>query len=212
MDIKKNTNVGYRVGDILKSLDRRYRAWCFLIYPEEIPNDLDWFTNLNELHIPIAISPIHIMALEGKPGEKDHYHVILSFDGKKSYEQVWELLLENLSTDGKNRGFTRPEQVNCLASYYRYLCHLDEQDKVKYDPEEITLLGGFNPHKYIEEQSHIFIIQMLDCIEEKGFSEFTDFECYCRENYPDTWLRLLQHNFGFFNTKLRSKRFKETGK
>lgn len=197
----------------MKSLDRRYRAWAFIVYPDDMPSNFDWFYKLDELHVPIAISPIHIMALEGKPGEKDHYHVILSFDGKKSYEQVWQLLLENLSPDGKtNAGFTRPEWVNCLASYYRYLCHLDSDDKVKYDPEDIILLGGFNPHKYIDEQSHIFIIQMLDCIEEKGFTEFTDFECYCREHYPDTWLRLLRTNFGFFNTKLRSKRFKETGK
>ena len=83
-----------------KSLDRRYRAWTFILYPGDIPNDLDWYCVLDELHIPIAISPLHDMLLEGKPGEKDHYHVIISFDGKKSYDQVWELLLENLSKDG----------------------------------------------------------------------------------------------------------------
>ena len=195
-----------------KSLDRRYRAWCFIIYPGDIPNNLDWYCALDELHIPIAISPLHDMTLEGKPGEKDHYHVILSFDGKKSYDQVWELLQENLSKDGQNRGFTRPENINCLASYYRYLCHLDNDNKVKYDPEGIILLGGFNPHKYIDEQSEIFLLQMSQCIEENDFTEFASFETYCRRNNPDTWFRILHRHHGYFNTLLRSRRFMKEGR
>ncbi len=195
-----------------KSLDRRYRAWCFIIYPGDIPNNLDWYCALDELHIPIAISPLHDMSLEGKPGEKDHYHVILSFDGKKSYDQVWELLQENLSKDGQNRGFTRPENINCLASYYRYLCHLDNDNKVKYDPEGIILLGGFNPHKYIDEQSEIFLLQMSQCIEENDFTEFAAFETYCRQNNPDTWFRILHRHHGYFNTLLRSRRFMKEGR
>lgn len=196
----------------IQNLDRRYRAWAFIIYPSDIPTDIDWYFVLDDFHIPIAISPLHDMILEGKPDEKDHYHVILSFDGKKSYEQVVELLCDNLSTDGRNRGFTRPEPIQCLASYYRYLCHLDEEDKVKYDPQAIILLGGFNPHKYIDEQSHIFLIQMSTCIDEMGFTEFAQFEVYCRENYPDTWFRLLHRNHGYFNTLLRSKRFMKEGR
>lgn len=196
-----------------KSLVRRYRAWTFILYPGDIPNDLDWYSALDELHIPIAISPLHDMILEGKPGEKDHYHVIISFDGKKSYDQVWELLLENLSKDGKsNQGFTRPEYVNCLASYYRYLCHLDNEDKVKYNPEAIILLGGFNPHKYIDEQSEIFILQMSECIDEKGFTEFASFEQYCRETNPDTWFRILHRHHAYFNTLLRSRRYMKEGR
>lgn len=192
------------------NVDRRYRAWTFILYPEDIL--IDWFTALDDLHIPIAISPLHVMLLEGKPGEKDHFHVIFSFDGKKSYEQVKELLEDNLSDDGKNRGFTRPEPVQCLASYYRYLCHLDNDDKLKYNPEDIILLGGFNPHKYIDEQAHIFLLQMSACIDEQGFTEFADFEIFCRTENPDTWFPLLHRNHGYFNTLLRSKRFKKEGR
>lgn len=196
-----------------KSIDRRYRSWCFIIYPNDIDPNLDWYVSLDELHIPIAISPLHDMLLEGKPDKKDHYHVIISFDGKKSYDQVCELLLENLSPNGKDYiGFTRPEYINCLASYYRYLCHLDNDDKVKYDPEGILLLGGFNPHKYIDEQSELFIIQMCECIDNNGYTEFDDFDSFCRQNYPDTWFRILHRHHGYFNTKLRSKRFKKEGR
>lgn len=194
------------------SLDRRYRAWTFILYPGDIPNDLDWYVALDDLHIPIAISPMHDMILEGKPGEKDHYHVILSFDGKKSYDQVWELLLENLSKDGQNRGFTRPEYVSCLASYYRYLCHLDNENKVKYDPEGIILLGGFNPHKYIDEQEHLFLKEMAECIDKMNFTEFDKFDSYCLEKYPDTWYRVLTRHYGYFQTKIRSKRHWKEGR
>lgn len=194
------------------NIDRRYRAWTFILYPNDIPGDVDWYVALDELHIPIAISPLHDMMLEGKPGEKDHYHIIFSFDGKKSYDQVIELQVNNLSKTGQHQGFTRPEPVQCLASYYRYLCHLDSEDKVKYDPEGIMLLGGFNPHKYIDEQSHIFMLQMSECIEENDFTEFAVFDSYCRTHYPDTWYTLLHHNHGYFNTLLRSRRFMKEGR
>lgn len=194
-----------------QNIDRRYRAWTFIIYPEDIPSSIDIYSTLDDFHIPIAISPLHDMVLEGKPGQKDHYHVILSFDGKKSYEQVLEMIFDNFSVDGQNRGFTRPEPVQCLASYYRYLCHLDNDDKVKYDPECIILLGGFNPHKYIDEQASIFLGQMDKCINDMDFTEFSDFQNYCLEFYPDTWLPLLRHNHGYFNTLIRSRRFKKLG-
>ena len=194
------------------NLDRRYRAWTFLVYPDDIPGDIDWYTALDELHIPIAISPLHDMILEGKPDQKDHYHVIFSFDGKKSYEQVLELLYDNLSNTGDNKGFTRPEPVQCLASYYRYLCHLDNEDKVKYDPMAIILLGGFDPHKYIEEQADIFISQMTDYIEEEDITEFCDFVVFCRNNYNDTWYPILRRNHGFFTAYIRSRRYKKEGR
>lgn len=196
----------------IQNLDRRYRAWTFLIYPGDIPGELDWYVKLDDLHIPIAISPLHDMTLEGKPGQKDHYHIIFSFDGKKSYEQVKELIQDNLSVNGQNCGFTRPEPVQCLASYYRYLCHLDSEDKVKYDPEAIMLLGGFNPHKYIDEQAFLFLEQMSKCIDEQGFTEFDKFDEYCRLNYPDTWFRLLPRYHGYISTKIRSKRHWKEGR
>lgn len=195
----------------IQNLDRRYRAWTFLIYPDDIPGQLDWYVKLDDLHIPIAISPLHDMILEGKPGQKDHYHIIFSFDGKKSYEQVKELIQDNLSVNGQNCGFTRPEPVQCLASYYRYLCHLDSEDKVKYDPQSIILLGGFNPHKYIDEQAFLFLEQMSKCIDEQGFTEFDKFDEYCRLNYPDTWFRLLPRYHGYFVSKIRSKRHWKEG-
>lgn len=193
------------------NLDRRYRAWTFIIYPDDLPSQIDIYVSLDDFHIPIAISPLHDMLLEGKPSEKNHYHIILSFDGKKSYEQVLEMLYDNFSLDGQNRGFTRPEPIQCLASYYRYLCHLDNEDKVKYDPEDIILLGGFNPHKYIDEQSHIFLLQMSACIDDEDFTEFADFEIFCRQNNPDTWFPLLHRHHGYFNTLLRSRRYKKEG-
>ncbi len=196
----------------VQNIDRRYRAWTFLIYPGDLPGTLDWYAILDDLHIPIAISPLHDMILEGKPGQKDHYHVIFSFDGKKSYEQVKELIEDNLSVNGKNCGFTRPEPVQCLASYYRYLCHLDSEDKVKYDPQAIMLLGGFNPHKYIDEQAFLFLEQMAKCIDEQGFTEFDKFDEYCRLNYPDTWFRLLPRYHGYISTKIRSKRHWKEGR
>ena len=36
---------------------KKSRYWTFLIYPESAPKD--WYSKLEELHIPICVSPLH---------------------------------------------------------------------------------------------------------------------------------------------------------
>ncbi len=183
-----------------RNIDRRYRAWCFILYPESCPDD--FYERLNDLHVPVAISPLHDLDFdENKEKKKAHYHVILVFDGKKSYEQIKEIT-DSLCAPG-------PQPINCLSSYYRYLCHLDETYKVHYDVNGIILLGGFDPKNYISEQIGVFVSEMVDYVQANNVVEYSEFVEFCREEHLNDWFRILtDYKSQFFRDYINSKKYK----
>ena len=67
--------------------DDRSRVWTFVCYPESVREG--WRDALDDLHIAWAESPLHDKDTNADgSAKKPHWHVLLVFDGKKSYEQV----------------------------------------------------------------------------------------------------------------------------
>ena len=66
--------------------DTRTRVWTFLVYPDSAPEN--WRDLLDEQHIEFIVSPLHDRDINptGEP-KKPHWHLMLTFEGKKSYEQ-----------------------------------------------------------------------------------------------------------------------------
>ena len=73
-----------------RTIDERTRNWTFLVYPESAPEN--WRDILDEEHIQWVESPLHDKD-DNANGEqkKPHWHILLLFEGNKSYEQVKEL-------------------------------------------------------------------------------------------------------------------------
>ena len=70
----------------------RTRVWTAVVYPDSAPEN--WRDILDDCHFEWVESPLH--EFDTNPtGElkKAHWHIALSFDGPKSYEQVSEILL-----------------------------------------------------------------------------------------------------------------------
>ena len=67
--------------------ENRKRNWVFVLYPESAPEN--WREQLRDMLVPGFISPLHDKDVnaDGTP-KKPHWHVILTFKGLKSYEQV----------------------------------------------------------------------------------------------------------------------------
>ena len=65
--------------------DTRTRNWSFIIYPESAPQN--WIEQLKGEMIPFAVSPLHDEDINEGTGEvkKAHLHILLCFEGKKSY-------------------------------------------------------------------------------------------------------------------------------
>ena len=67
--------------------DGRARNFATVVYPESAPDG--WQELLAEQFVPSFISPLHDQDVNpgGEP-KKEHYHVMLMFEGKKSLEQA----------------------------------------------------------------------------------------------------------------------------
>lgn len=157
------------------------RNWATILYPEHY-SDCNQLTDLiSELHTEAYLSPLHI-----SEGKKPHYHLLICFDGKKSISQVSEIFK---SIDGVGC-----EYVHSKRSYARYLCHLDEISKEKYDPYDVITFGGGDYNQYIVDDMSKYdnLASMLDFLTDNSFT-FAEFLYFCRNNNM-TWFRYLCDN------------------
>ena len=181
--------------------DSRARVWSFIVYPESInPN---WRYILDDTHIPWLESPLHDKDLNPTGEEKkSHIHVLLSFDGKKSYEQVKEI------TDSISA--TIPIRVQNIKGMIRYFVHLDNPDKAQYDINGLVCHNGFDisdAFTVSKLQRYEIIAQMMEYIEDNAVTEFTSFETYCRIFRRSDWFPLLCDSCAYVvDMKIRSIR------
>lgn len=179
------------------------RNWAFVLYPESAPSD--WLEQIQLSGIMSAVSPLHDKDVDptGEP-KKPHYHVILVYGSPTTYNNVKSL------TDRLDQPIPQPlEQVR---GYYRYLTHKDNPDKYQYNDSDIVTVNGFNIADFVEvtksEVTEIkFILQTL--IREKLFKEYSLFMDYVQDNYDRVYYDVASSHTIFFNTYIKSVRFRE---
>lgn len=161
------------------------RVWTFVCYPESLPDN--WEDILINLHTPVVISPLHDKDVnpDGTP-KKPHYHVLLQFDGKKSYSQILEFT--------KTLNSTIPQKVENIKGMVRYFIHLDNPEKYQYQKEMIRCFGG----AYLEDyfvisytEKYLALADMIKYINEHEIELYCDFVDYCREVHLYDWFSLL---------------------
>lgn len=101
--------------------DSRVRNWTFIEYPESAPDN--WRSVLDDLHIKWVESPLHDK--DTNPDgtvKKPHWHVMLCFSSKKSYQQILKIC----------RGIsgTNPQRVEDITGLVRYMAHLDNPENI----------------------------------------------------------------------------------
>lgn len=136
----------------------RTRNYATVVYPESAP--LDWMDILNDLHINAFVSPLHDRDLNKKTKEikKPHYHVMVMFESVKTDVQAKGIFSQF--------GGVGCEAINSSKAYARYLCHLDDKDKEKYDVEDVRVYGSVNYDSYIEIEvpKEDVLIEIVDYI------------------------------------------------
>ena len=106
--------------------ESKTRNWAFIVYPDSVPlgdNSGWWKEILRSQNIPMFISPLHTPVINSNDEHerKAHYHVIVMYDGPKTYKQAKEL---SLLVNGSN-----PIRIESLRGYARYISHLDNPEK-----------------------------------------------------------------------------------
>lgn len=186
----------------------RARVWALCVYPDSLPEN--WLQMLDDMHIPAFVSPLHDRDVNAdSTPKKPHYHILLQYDGVKSFEQVRAEVAEPLHG-------TIPIRIQSVRAYARYLIHLDNPEKVQYNREDIRCFGGVDWDKMAEQTAamrHANLRAMRSYIRSHDIFSFAAFYDYCDENKPE-WAAMLDDNStmsisNYIKSRVYDKRDKE---
>ena len=185
------------------TLDTRTRNWNIIVYPESAPEK--WRELIDETHIEWVESPLHDKDVNAD-GElkKAHYHVLLLFDGPKSYEQVKKI------TDSINAPI--PQRCHSVKGSIRYMVHKDNPEKAQYDWNKIVCHGGADLASLCAPTATERMAIQKDItayIRDERIIEFADILFYAQANDLDDWYNvLMNYSTLSISTLIRSNRNK----
>lgn len=164
----------------------RTRNYATVVYPESAPEH--WQEKLAECCIPAFISPLHDSdANPDGEAKKEHYHVMLCFEGPKTRQQAADVfaVINGVGC----------EVVQSLRGYARYLCHLDNPEKHQYSPEDVVSLCGADYFAAVNLPTDKYkaLREMMSYCKEHDVSAYADLLEYAAENRID-WFRVLCDN------------------
>lgn len=180
---------------------KRSTKWTFLFYQESAPEN--YKEVLDGLRVPYVLSPWHDKDVNSSTGElkKPHKHGAFFFETLKSYDQVSELISENLN------GPSHVEIVLSATGLFSYFTHADNPEKTQYNIEDIESGSGFNLELFLMEQDKSkFIKSVIDIIEENDIKEFQDLVYYAADNDLNLLQLIIDRTF-FFSKYLDSRRY-----
>ena len=184
---------------VVAGRDVRARAWTFIVYPESAPEI--WREVLDGFHVPWACSPLHDKDVNatGEP-KKPHWHILLSFSGKKAYKQICGV------SEGING--TRPQVCHDQKGLIRYFTHRDNPEKAQYNQGDIEAHGGFDLEEYLKPTaSECMRLQdeMIEWCFRYNVTEFWVLKIYALRERPD-WSAELSRSCFQITQFLKSRR------
>lgn len=181
-----------------KRAGMRSRGWACIVYPESVPDD--WMDRLKEAHIQTLISPVHDMDKlpNGEP-KKPHYHVLAMFDnpvGESSAKSYF----------GRINITAPPEKIDTIKGYARYLIHLDDHDKARYDKRGVIGLAGVSWSSVAldeAEEVNALLDEIEEFIADNGCISYFALCRYARVERPE-WTRVIRKNTIHLTALLKS--------
>lgn len=165
---------------------KRTRNWATVVYPESAPND--WIMKLQEQCVPALISPLHDKDINADgTRKKEHYHVMILFEGVKTSEQAKEVF--------SVIGGVGIEPLKCTRAYARYLCHLDNPEKAQYSMEDVICCSGTDYQTMITlaTDKYSAIGEMIEFCIQNEIVSYARLLLFAKENRQD-WFRVLCDN------------------
>lgn len=180
------------------------RYWAFITYPESVKEN--WINELEESGLQFCVSPLHDKDIDkyaegGKEYKKAHWHVLIQYEGPKTYKSVKEEICDKI-------GATFPKKVESLRGYYRYLTHMDNPEKAQYKQEDIKEYNGFHLELTTSEVNRL-MDEILEIINEKDIKELCDIEDYFRNMGAIDYNDLIRHHTYFIDKYICSRRNKQ---
>lgn len=183
-----------------KKIDNRARVWTFIVYPESAPKN--WRDILDGFHIGWIESPLHDKDVnpDGKL-KKAHWHIMIMFEGKKSFLQVKEIS-EVLHAP-------IPQKVASPKGMVRYFIHLDNPEKYQYNKQDIIAHGGADVESYFQmtmSGRQEVLNEIIAYILDNHVTSLAKLSRYALENENYDWLDVItNHNTLYLTALLKSE-------
>ena len=184
-----------------KKVDTRVRNITFMLYEDSCnPDWQEILAGENGLHIPCLWIKHDKDTNPTGEAKKAHYHVILCFDGKKSKEQLQEIV-DKLG--GANGQYQPVANIRGMA---RYLCHLDNPEKHQYDTSEVHSIAlDYDSIIGMASDKYRAISEMIDFIEENNIYSYRELMNYARIHKYDWFKALCDNSTMVIKEYLKSK-------
>jgi len=183
-----------------KESDGRARIWGFILYPESAGEN--WQGAISNLQVSTAVSPLHDRDVNPDGAlKKAHYHVVIAFDGKKSYEQVEEI------TEAFKA--TIPQRCRSVKGSVRYFTHMDNPDKAQYSRSDILTFNGFDiEEQFKPTQSERFeiLLEIQEFLINHEVTEYRELFDYAARKQKDRWFSVVVNNTFVLKTYINSIR------
>lgn len=168
-----------------------------ILYPESLPEN--WEDIIEEMGVEVYVSPLHDKD-KTPTGEKkkEHYHTLWCFDGHKSRDQVLDI--------ANKLGSEVIEPNMDKGGYLRYMCHLDSDKKVHYDPHKVKCFGGAD---YLDgitciSQNKKTMKEIMIFIEKQDCRYYSDL-CFFASFYQPEWFALVNNQSVYWTSYLKSR-------
>lgn len=182
---------------------KKERYWTFIMYEDSRPKN--WKELLEEEMIQMAVSPRHDRDMKEETGElkKPHYHVLMIFNGPTTYNRALEI--------AEKVGANIVKRVISPKGMYDYLTHKWNEEKAKYNEDEIVCINGFNINDYGLTNNEIEALkrETIKIIRQENIVEYSKLYDLLDENNMTQLCEVVSKNVQFFNAYIKSKKYVE---
>ena len=180
----------------------RTRNWTLLVYPESAPKN--WRTIIDDNHVQWIESPLHDK--DTNPDgtiKKPHWHILIMYDGVKSYDQVESLTVKLKSPI--------PKRCESARGLVRYMIHLDNPEKFQYEKSEIIGHCGADVESFFEMTATNRLDKLKDItryVLDNHVTSFSDLVEYAI-THDDDWFTILADKNTLYINKLIDSEWKK---
>lgn len=174
-----------------KRAGKRARAWTAIVYPGSAAPD--WQDVLREQLVECLISPFHNKDVNPN-GErkKPHYHVVISFKNPTTYERACEVF-EAIDA-------VVPPEKECRVKDFRqmarYLCHLDQPDKHRYEISDVISIGAIDYASLVMSAADedAILDEIFQTMDEENILTYSMMVRYCMRYRPE-WKTIIYRKY-----------------
>lgn len=181
-----------------KRRGKRARAWWGVLYEESAPKN--WRSMIADDLVETLISPLHDRdeLPDGTP-KKPHYHVLVSFPNPVTREAAadmmerWGVVVQ--------RHWPRPGEpdsfkVKDFKQAARYLCHLDQADKHRYEISQVTSIGAIDYPALVMSATDedAMLDEIFETMDAYALDSYSKVVRWTREQRPD-WKPVVYRKF-----------------